>query len=78
MDDLARAAIAATQPSVASNRTLDLVGPVSLPERELVERAARLLGHEVRVSSIPKGLLSFVWPFVSASRAPDFRQTWSK
>src|SRR6202047_4108556 len=37
VDDLARAAIAATQPSVASNRTLDLVGPVSLPERELVE-----------------------------------------
>lgn len=59
VDDLARAAIAATQPSVARNRTLDLVGPVSLPERELVERAARLLGHQVRISSIPKGLLSF-------------------
>lgn len=59
VDDLARAAIAAAQPSVACNRTLDLVGPVSLPERELVERAARLLGHQVRVSSIPKGLLSF-------------------
>ncbi len=58
VDDLARAALAATQPSVAPNRTLDLVGPVSLPERELVERAARLLGHEVRVSSIPKGLLA--------------------
>jgi uncharacterized protein YbjT (DUF2867 family) len=60
VDDLARAALAATQPSVASNRTLDLVGPVSLLERELVERAARLLGHEVRVSSIPKGLFSFM------------------
>jgi uncharacterized protein YbjT (DUF2867 family) len=59
VDDLARAALAATQLSVANNRTLDLVGPVSLPERELVERAARLLGHEVRVSSIPKGLLAF-------------------
>jgi NADH dehydrogenase len=59
VDDLARAAVAAAQPSVASNRTLDLVGPVSLPERELVERAARALGHEVRVGSIPKGLLSF-------------------
>ena len=59
VDDLARAAIAAAQPSVASNRTLDLVGPVSLPERELVERAARVLGHEVRIRSIPKGLLSF-------------------
>ena len=58
--DLARAAIAATQPSVASNSTLDLVGPVSLPERELVERAARLLDRRVQVSSIPKGLLSFM------------------
>jgi NADH dehydrogenase len=59
VDDLARGAIAAAQPSIAPNRTLDLVGPVSLTERELVERAARVLGHEVRVSSIPKGLLSF-------------------
>jgi uncharacterized protein YbjT (DUF2867 family) len=59
VDDLARAAIAASKSSVASNRTLDLVGPVSLPERELVERAARVLGHEVRVRSISKGLLSF-------------------
>jgi uncharacterized protein YbjT (DUF2867 family) len=59
VDDLARAALAAAQPSVASNRTLDLVGPVSLRERELVERAARILGHELRVSAIPKGLLSF-------------------
>jgi uncharacterized protein YbjT (DUF2867 family) len=59
VDDLARAAVmAATQPSIANNLTLELVGPVSLPERELVERAARLLGHEVRISSIPKSLLS--------------------
>src|SRR5581483_632375 len=55
--DLARAVLAAAQPSVASNRILDLVGPVSLPERERVERAARLLGHTVRVRSIPKAPL---------------------
>jgi NADH dehydrogenase len=60
VDDLARAAIAAAQPSVARNRTLDLVGPVSLTDRELVERAARTLGDEVQVRSISKGLLSFV------------------
>ena len=60
VDDLARAAIAASKSSVASNRTLDLVGPVSLPDRELVERAARSLGRQVRVNSIPKGLLSFL------------------
>jgi NADH dehydrogenase len=54
VDDLARAAVAATNPSVANNVVLDLVGPVSLPERELVERSARLLGRDVRIGSIPK------------------------
>ena len=72
VDDLARAALAATRPSVASNRTLDLVGPVSLPERELVERAARMLGHEVRVSSIPKGLLSFALAIRQRFSGPGF------
>jgi uncharacterized protein YbjT (DUF2867 family) len=72
VDDLARAALAAAQPSVASNRTLDLVGPVSLPERELVERAARILGHEVRVSSIPKGLLSLALAIRQRFAGPGF------
>jgi uncharacterized protein YbjT (DUF2867 family) len=72
VDDLARAALAAAQPSVASNRTLDLVGPVSLPERELVERAARMLGHQVRVSSIPKGLLSLVLAIRQRVAGPGF------
>lgn len=60
VDDLARAAVAATDLSVADNQTLDVVGPVSLPERQLVERAAQLLGREVRVASISKGLLSLM------------------
>ena len=60
VDDLARGAVAATQLSVANNLILDLVGPVSLPERELVERAARLLGREVTIGSIPKLWLSLV------------------
>jgi hypothetical protein len=51
---------------------LDLVGPVSLPDRELVERAARLLGHEVRVSSIPKGVLSFVLALRRRVSGPGF------
>ena len=72
VDDLARAALAAAQPSVASNRTLDLVGPVSLPERELVERAARMLGHELRVSSIPKGLLSLALAIRQRFAGPGF------
>ncbi|MBV9506537.1 MAG: NAD(P)H-binding protein [Acidobacteriia bacterium] len=73
VNDLARAALSAVQPSVARNRILDLVGPVALPERELIERAARLLGHKVRVSSIPKVLL---W-FVLAVRQRVFRPGFS-
>jgi uncharacterized protein YbjT (DUF2867 family) len=61
VDDLARAALqVATKPLVAKNITLQLVGPVSLPERELVERAGRLLGREVRIGSIPKSLISLM------------------
>lgn len=72
VDDLARAALAAAQPSVASNRTLDLVGPVSLPERELVERAARLLGHTVRVRSIPKAPLRLALAIRGRVSRPGF------
>lgn len=60
VDDLARAAASAAQPSVANNLVLDLVGPASLPERELVERGARLLGREARIGSIPKLWLSLM------------------
>jgi uncharacterized protein YbjT (DUF2867 family) len=73
VDDLARAAvIAATQVSVAKNLTLELVGPVSLPERELVERAARMLGREVRIGSIPKGLLSCALAIRQRIAGPGF------
>jgi len=73
VEDLARAAVmAATQPRVANNLTLDLVGPVSLPERELVERAARLLGHEVRISSIPKNLLCLALVIRQRIAGPGF------
>jgi NADH dehydrogenase len=60
VDDLARAAVLATQLSVAENVTLNFVGPCSLPEREMIEHAARLLGRTIRISSIPKRLLSVV------------------
>jgi NADH dehydrogenase len=59
VDDLAHAALLSASPSIARKRTLDLVGPVSLPERELVTRAARLQGHEIQIGSISKGWLSF-------------------
>jgi uncharacterized protein YbjT (DUF2867 family) len=57
--DLARAAIAAAHSTVADGRTLDLVGPISLPDREIVERASRLKGRQIRVWSIPKKMASF-------------------
>ncbi|HEY7391947.1 MAG TPA: NAD(P)H-binding protein [Bryobacteraceae bacterium] len=72
VDDLARAVLAAAQPSVACNRILDLVGPVSLPEREIVERAARLLGHTVRVRSIPKAPLRFALSIRRRVSGPGF------
>ena len=72
VDDLARAAVAATNPAVANNLVLDLVGPVSLPERELVERAARLLGRQVRIGSIPKYWFSLVLAIRQRIGKPGF------
>lgn len=60
VDDLAYAAMFSTDAQVAKNLTLDVVGPVSLSERQLVERAAQLLGREVRITSISKRLLFFL------------------
>ena len=71
--DLARGAvIAATQAAIASNLTLDLVGPVSLPERKLVERAAGLMGRKVRIGSIPKTLLSLALAIRQRVGKPGF------
>lgn len=53
VDDLARAALRAADPAVARNRTLELVGPESLPDREILERAAAVLGRPVRIGSVP-------------------------
>ena len=72
VDDLARAALAAARPSVADNLTLDLVGPVSLPDRELVERTARALGREVKIVSIPKGLVKFGLKLRGRTNGPGF------
>jgi uncharacterized protein YbjT (DUF2867 family) len=72
VDDLARAAMAAAQPSIAKNLTLDLVGPLSLPERELVERAARLLGRRVRIATVPKAVLSLMLAIRRPVAGPGF------
>jgi NADH dehydrogenase len=59
VDDLARAAmVVASRLSVARETTLELVGPCSLSERDLVERTARSLGRTIRIRAIPKRLIS--------------------
>ena len=57
VEDLARAALAAADPALGPGRILDLVGPVSLAHRELLDRAARLAGRRVRVWAIPTRLV---------------------
>ena len=56
VDDLARATLTACDPGVAKDSTLELVGPAAVPGREIVERAARLMAHRVRMVPVP------VWP----------------
>ena len=53
VDDLARASMVAAGLGIAKNRTLELVGPVSLPDRELLVRAAKVLGRTLRIRSLP-------------------------
>jgi NADH dehydrogenase len=65
VDDLARAATSAANPAVAINRTLDLAGPISLPDREIVERAANVTGRGIQLRSIPKIL---AWAMLSIRR----------
>ena len=57
VDDLARAALVACDPGVARDRPLELVGPVAVPGREIVERAARLMARPVRIVAIPVWLV---------------------
>jgi NADH dehydrogenase len=53
VDDVARAALVAARPDIARDRTLELAGPVALPHRDLVRRAAERLGRRVRIVPIP-------------------------
>jgi NADH dehydrogenase len=72
VDDLARAAVSAADPGVAKDRTLDLVGPVSLPDREIVARAASLLDRRIRIWSIPKRLVWLVVAIRQRFSGPGF------
>ena len=61
-DDVVEATLAALFRPELSREALDLAGPESLPHRELVARAARVLGAEVAVRSVPYGLVAaFAW-----------------
>jgi uncharacterized protein YbjT (DUF2867 family) len=60
VDDLAKAALAATRPEIAPDSTLDLVGPQAVRDREILERAARRAGRDVRIRSMPIALLRTV------------------
>lgn len=51
--DLARAVLIACDPALAKGGMLDLVGPVSVPGREIVERAARSIGRRVTIVPVP-------------------------
>ena len=53
VDDLCRAILACGRAPGAGVRTCDLVGPTALTQRELLQRTARLLGHELSVRSTP-------------------------
>jgi uncharacterized protein YbjT (DUF2867 family) len=55
--DLARASLTACAPDVATDDTLELVGPVAVPARQLVARAAALHGRRIRIVPVPARLL---------------------
>jgi uncharacterized protein YbjT (DUF2867 family) len=70
--DLARAALLAASPTLAQNRTLDFVGPIALPDRELVERASRVVANKVQIWSIPKTLASLALKLRQRKGRPSF------
>ena len=72
VDDLARAALAAAAPGAATGRTLELVGPVALAERELVARAAGLVGRRCRIRSVPTGLVRLALALRQRLAGPGF------
>lgn len=73
VQDLARAAvIAATQLPAAENATLEIVGPCSLTEREVIERAAQLAGRTIRIGSVPKSILSLALAIRQRIFGPGF------
>ncbi len=72
VSDLALAALRATDRERATGRTLDLVGPEVVRERELVERTARALGRPVSIRSVPIALARFAAALRTRLAGPGF------
>ncbi len=71
--DLAAAVLrTALQPDRARDAALDLVGPTRLSYRELVERAAGLRGHTVRIHSVPAAPLRLLLALRTRLLGPGF------
>ncbi len=60
--DVARGACRAAHKETTPNRTLELAGETSLLYRELLQRAAQRTGRQVRIRSLPRGL---VWTLLA-------------
>jgi NADH dehydrogenase len=70
--DLARAAFRAAEPGLADSTVLDVAGRDGLSDADLVRRAARELGHEVRVRSAPLVMLRLLLRLRGAVGASGF------
>lgn len=68
VDDLCRAILRCCREPAAGVRTGDLVGPTLLTQRELLQRTARLLGHDISIGSTPVWLARLVAGLASLVR----------
>jgi NADH dehydrogenase len=62
--DLIEAITAGLERDDLDDLILDLAGPESLPQREFIERAARLYDNRPRILSVPTGLILFIAGFL--------------
>ena len=68
IDGLCRAILRCCREPVAGVRTCALVGPTMLTQRELLQRTARLLGHDLSIRSTPVWLARLVAGLASLIR----------
>ena len=68
VDDLCRAILSCCREPAGGVRTCNLVGPTMLTQRELLQRIARLLGHDLSIRSTPVRLARLVAGLASLIR----------